>query len=347
MLVRRWHKTRKQYVWDIRIYNEFGKKQLFSTGHTSKTEAKRFENKLKNEMAERRMFPEKILKEISFIDFITIYKRDHVAGLKSVDDYKSILKKLEAQFGYLMMHQLQRHHIDQYKTARYSQVSVYMANREITILKGLCTKAIEWNYLKYHPVRGIKLKREDPRIRFLNNEELDSLLAAINKKALHLRSQIIITVNTGVRKEELLSIKVNDIDLENNLLTIKGKGGKKRLIPINKDARDEFMKLINTKNKYIFSNRNGKRIKDFKRAFQTAVKDAGLSDVRIHDIRRTFGTRCALNGVTPKTLQTWMGHEDVKTTLRHYVNIPEDYEREAIERINRVAMDSGKDTSEN
>jgi integrase len=54
--------------------------------------------------------------------------------------------------------------------------------------------------------------------------------------------------------------------------------------------------------------------------FKRALKRAGVRDVRFHDLRHTFGTRCAAAGVPLRTLQAWMGHADIKTTMvyTHY-----------------------------
>jgi integrase len=54
--------------------------------------------------------------------------------------------------------------------------------------------------------------------------------------------------------------------------------------------------------------------------FKRTLKRAGVRDVRFHDLRHTFGTRCAAAGVPLRTLQAWMGHADIKTTMvyTHY-----------------------------
>lgn len=54
--------------------------------------------------------------------------------------------------------------------------------------------------------------------------------------------------------------------------------------------------------------------------FKRTLKRAGVREVRFHDLRHTFGTRCAAAGVPLRTLQAWMGHADIKTTMvyTHY-----------------------------
>jgi integrase len=60
------------------------------------------------------------------------------------------------------------------------------------------------------------------------------------------------------------------------------------------------------------------------RRFNNTLKLAGVREVRFHDLRHTFGTRMAAAGVPIRTLQEWMGHADIKTTLvyAHYVPSP-------------------------
>jgi len=54
--------------------------------------------------------------------------------------------------------------------------------------------------------------------------------------------------------------------------------------------------------------------------FKRTLKRAGVREIRFHDLRHTFGTRCAAAGVPLRTLQAWMGHADIKTTMvyTHY-----------------------------
>jgi hypothetical protein len=63
------------------------------------------------------------------------------------------------------------------------------------------------------------------------------------------------------------------------------------------------------------------------------IKRAGLEDVKFHDLRRTFGTICVFKNVPPKPLQKWLGHKSIETTMKYYVVSPEDFEQEAIKRL--------------
>ena len=223
-----------------------------------------------------------------------------------------------------------------------------MADREVTILKGMFTKAIDWKFALLNPAKGLKLEKELPRLRFLRPEESARLIAAcgIEPKAPYLRAMVIVDLHSGLRKEELLSLKWEHIYIDRNVLKVEeGKGGDSRYVPIGDTVKIQLSKLSEKKKgDYVFHDQYGRRIKDIKRSFGSALKRAGLNDVRFHDLRRTFGTMCAWKNVPPKTLQKWLGHKSIETTMKYYVVSPDDYEQEEIKKLD-VRMDTYRDTS--
>ena len=66
------------------------------------------------------------------------------------------------------------------------------------------------------------------------------------------------------------------------------------------------------------------------RAFQRTLKAAGVRQVRFHDLRHTFGTRMAAQGVPMRTLQEWMGHRDLSTTAIYADYSPSAHEVEMV-----------------
>ena len=344
MLIKKWNKTRKVFVWYVRLINEHGKKEFYSPGHTSKKVAGQYEAKLKNEIAERKMFPGRFFPRIKFSDLAEEYLKKHAARTRSYPDYWSIANKLKKTFGDLYIRKIGRHEIESYQAERSTQVGACMVNREIIIMKGMYTKAIDWGYTDKNPVKGIKLAKEKERTRFVNGYERTKLLQAAGAKGRpwYLKSGIIIDLFTGLRKSELLRVTWPDINLERNELhVVEGKGGEGRVVPINTAAREEILKLAKkAKGKYLFHDGHGRPIADIRKAFDQAVKKAGLENVHFHDLRRTFGTECVLKGVPAKTLQKWMGHKSIKTTMKYYVSIPDAYEQEAIKRLDGMVSGS-------
>ena len=163
------------------------------------------------------------------------------------------------------------------------------------------------------------------------------------RKAPYLRSMVVIDLYTGLRKEELLSLEWKAVDLEKKILLIEdGKGGDQRRIPLNETAKAEFIVLLDKKKgDFVFHDRYGRQFKDIKKSFHSAVERAGLQDVRFHDLRRTFATMCVFEGISPKSLMKWMGHKSIETTMKYYVVSPEEYEVEAIKRLDGNYLATG------
>ncbi len=348
MTVGRWSKSRNCILYYPRLIDETGNKRLFTPGHSSKKVARQYEEKLKREIDEKKMFPERFLPKIKFVEFVPDYLEKHASKKRSYRDCVSISKKLVEFFGDFFLHEIRRYQIETYYSMRAEKVGVCMVNREVAILKGILTKACDWGFLTNNPVKGFKLEKEKPRLRFLRESEQYRLIESCGKepKAPYLRPAVIVDLHTGLKKEELFSLKWEHVNLDRNVLRVEeGKGGYTRYVPISKTVKTQLVKLQEKKKgDYVFHDQYGRRIKDIKRSFGSAVERAGLSDVRFHDLRRTFGTMCAWKNVPAKTLQKWMGHNSIETTMKDYVVSPDDYVQEAIKRLDE-GMDTYTDTS--
>lgn len=324
MIIKRWHKKRGCFVYDVRLYDENGKRKLYKTDLTSISKAREYEQKKRSEIAERKLFPESYFIKRKFDDFVPEYLKKHASrkGPGTYSDYTSICRKLVRYFGEYYLHEITRYHIESYQSERSQQVGVCMVNREITILKGILTKAIDWGFLLKNPVKGIKLEKEKPRHRYLNREEMTKLIEACgrNGQIRYLKHIVIIDLNTGLRKDEILSLKKESVDLIRNVITVReGKGGYTRFVPINETAKRELTGLVSRgDSEYIFHDSRGFAFKDIKKSFNSAVVRAELRDVHFHDLRRTFATNCVFKNVPPKTLQKWMGHKKIETTMKYY-----------------------------
>ena len=349
MLIKRYHKTRKCYVWDVRLRDENGRKRLYASGHTSQKMAELYQQKKRNEIAERKMFPERFPKEKKFSEFVPEYLKKHAAKLRSYEFYQVICTILERHFGDKYLHDITRYDVESYQAQRSTEVGVCMVNRELTILKGICTKAIDWDFLTKNPVKGVKLGKEKPRERFLAPEEIGKLIPACGKErqAPHLKSVVIIALFTGLRKKELLTVKREHIYMDQDIIKVEdGKGGYRRFVRLYPTAKREVAKLLlKGKSEYLIHDKHGEPINDIKKSFNSAVKRAGLEDVHFHDLRRTFATLGAIEAdVGEKLMQKWLGHASIETTMKHYVMFAEEHEKEAMKRLGEL-LDSYMDTS--
>ena len=176
------------------------------------------------------------------------------------------------------------------------------------------------------PISLVKktLKKSKPKTRYLSEEEYDKLLLHASD---HLKTIIIFTVETGMRKEEYLSLRWKDVNLVNNRIHVRDtKNGKDRNIPISKLAKEQLHKQLHNninKSEYVFYKNDGSRIGDIKKTFNRSCQRAGIKDLTIHDLRKTFGS-WRLQGIRGKKLSLnevskLLGHSSLDMTRSTYV----------------------------
>jgi integrase len=184
-------------------------------------------------------------------------------------------------------------------------------NRELEVLSRIFSLAMEQDVVLTNPCRKVKkLQIDNLRTRYLSIEEEESLLAVLTGRLAHLGPIIIIAIDTGLRRRELLSLEKEQVDLNLDVINVKRtKSGKGRTVPMTPRVREE-LKLLCEENdgRYVFANaETGKAITDVKHSFASAVKAAGLEDFTFHDLRDTFGTRLAASGADVVKIRELMG----------------------------------------
>jgi integrase len=211
-------------------------------------------------------------------------------------------------------------------------------NRELACFKHLFNVAKQrTQFFGDNPVSKVKFLEENNQIeRVLTPEEEERLIA---NSAPHLKPIIQTAIYTGMRKNEMLSLKWNKVDLENNILTIEAtntKSKKLKRIPISSKLRKVLLeqKLKTGFNEYVFLNPEGEpyqRHDSLKRCFEGACRRAGIKGLRFHDLRHTAATRMVEKGANIVAIKRILGHADINTTMR-YAH-PDDSLGDAVEKL--------------
>lgn len=215
--------------------------------------------------------------------------------------------------------------IDDYKTLRLKEgAAPATVDRELASLRHLFNLADRWGrFFGKNPVsRAGLLHPNNQKERTLKPEEEGRLLSFANP---NLRAIIICALNTGMRKSEILTLTWESIDLESNLITINQtntKSKKTRRVPINSTMRKLLLeqKLKSAGSDYVFLSSKGtpyKKEDSLKQGFSTALKHAGISGLRFHDLRHTAATRMIEGGASIVAVSKILGHADLKTTMRY------------------------------
>ena len=245
-------------------------------------------------------------------------------------------------FGKRKINEISSEDAERFKTNRAKEVKPATVNREMTLLKHMFAKAVEWKLLPTNPLRGIRSLNVPTHIeRILELEEEARLLAACDRvRSRFLRPAVILALNTGMRRGELLSLKWEQIDFVHcriRILNAKTKSGE-RSIPMNTTTYALLSELRqNKKSNLVFpSNRKvGERLLDLKKGFKKAVQLAGLEKIRFHDLRHAFATRLVQAGVDIITVQRLLGHARISMTAR-YSHSPDSARIAAVRRLDEL-----------
>lgn len=261
-------------------------------------------------------------KNIKFKDFAEEYIRNYAKANKrswQTDEY--MLKRLKTFFGDKALKEINSLMVEQFRTSLLEEeLTRSTANRYVALLKKMFNLAIDWGYLKENHVKKVKLfsEKDNQKERILTEEEEQGLLKASSK---YFKPIVITAIHTGMRKGEILSLKWSQVDLSSGIIKVENtKSGKPRFIPINQFLLKELLKLKdqNGASPYVFLNpRTHKPMKDIKKSFSGATKEAKIKDLRFHDLRHTFATRLIQKGADLITVKELLGHHSVRVTERY------------------------------
>ena len=256
---------------------------------------------------------------------------------RAIKSKKSFVKIMLAHFGDLPLRSFNTRLIEEYQTGILADgKKPATANRHLAMLKHMFTKAVDWEMVEdevLKKVRALKLLKENnKRLRYLSTEECQTLIQACSD---HLKPIVITALNSGMRKEEILSLEwERNIDLKHGFIHLDNtKNGERREIPINQTLRGAlqsvgFVRRLDSP--YVFIDKFGHRYKDVKRSFHSACRRAKIFNMRFHDLRHTFASHLTMQGVNLATVKELLGHKSINMTLR-YAHLAPEHNRKAVQ----------------
>ena len=222
------------------------------------------------------------------------------------------------------------------KTKSPATVSRYMASLSVVY----STAINEWGWLEVNPVKKVA-KPSEPRgrARFLSDDERERLLKACQECPNPiLFTIVVVALSTGARKNEILTLKWQNIDFERNVIRLENtKNGERRALPLVAKAYD-LLELIRpdqcNENEYVFPRPDGKKPVDIKRSWLWAIKKAEIEDFTFHDLRHTAASYLAMNGATLAEIAEILGHKTLQMVKR-YAHMSEQHTISVVERMNK------------
>lgn len=319
----------------------------------SKTVAKEREAKFKQEVREgkhiqkaRRISFEKFSEK--YLDYARVEKRPKSATRNEVS-----IGQLMPYFKGQLIGSIHPFQVDQYKKVRRDAgASPATVNRDVATLRNMMNKAVDWKYLQVNPLQRVKMLSEDnEKMWVLTDAEEARLLEQCEKspqrggpEKRYLRDLVAFGLYSGMRLQEIFSLRKVNIHLEENYLRVEdSKTHKGRNVPINETLREILLRRMDGPGEYVLTNARGNKLTVLTNAFWYAVKEAGLERsvdgkkvrFRFHDLRHSFGSRLGAAGCDLKTIMEIMGHSTVKVALRYQHPSP-DHKLEAVRFLDRI-----------
>ena len=268
-----------------------------------------------------------------YLDYL---KNDKKRSLKTVDSYKRDIEKFllfveKEGIAYLDVDQIV---IRNFLTNELTnQISKKSCKRRMSAIKGYYQFLEQQKKIKDNPfllVKTIKVEKKYPHV--LYREQIDNLFEENKKRKdeMALRDEAIIEMLyfSGLRVSELISLDVPDVDLENRISKVIGKGNKERIVPFSKSCqvtlkiyleklREKLVVKNSIHSKALFLNSDGERLTS--RGLQYILKQiedkTGLHlGLHPHIFRHSFATHLLENGMDLRMIQELLGHDSINAT---------------------------------
>lgn len=231
----------------------------------------------------------------------------------------------------------------------------YAANRLLAMLHTMFNVAAEIGYATTNPAHGVKKYREQSRARFVGGDELPRLIASIQQEAGDFPDFFLLAMWTGARRSNLQAMAWSEVNMTAKTWTIPGikaKAHEPIIVPLAEPAMEILTARLMARrddNPWVFPSRGKSgHLEEPKLAWKRILERAGISDLRIHDLRRTMGSWQAATGASLSLIGKSLGHRNVATTAI-YARLNIDPVRESVNKATeamQAAVEAAKQKSE-
>lgn len=279
-------------------------------------------------------------------DFCAAYVERHAKPKKKSwkDDQGMIDNRILPAWGSLQMKAIVREDVAALHRKIGAEKKPYAANRVLALISKMFELAEVWGYVPEghpNPARKIEKFKERKRDRWVTPDELPALAQAIDDEPNTVaRDALWLYLLTGLRKNELLSLKWSNINIDRRELHLDdSKSGRAHYLPLSTAALTQLDAITPVKdNPYVFPGRDdGHHLVNIDKAWRRVRKAAGIEDVRLHDLRRTVGSWLAQSGNSLHLIGRVLNHSNVSTT-QVYARFGQDSIRQALDQHGEQIM---------
>lgn len=263
-------------------------------------------------------------------------------------NYQNHTQRTRSVLGRIQIQKLTRYHIQRFVNSLIDDgLAPSTVHLIFAILDMAMDAAVKWKYLSANPCAEVILpKLETPEQQILTPEQAQHLLVFVKDQPLE--PLIVLALGAGMRKGEICALKWSDIDMDKGLIHVERKvyplrqadghyhltegrpksKASRRIIPLAPFVKEALLRCrkrqlehrLQSITNLVFPGRNG-RFFDFttlRAHFKKLLVEAGLPEVRIHDLRHTCDTLLRMMGVDAVTRQKILGHAKPQITEEIY-----------------------------
>ena len=221
--------------------------------------------------------------------------------------------------------------VNRYVSALYGKNSPASVERKVSAIRSFFSYLVRKNLLTQNPAKLVRTPKKEKRLPvFLSVDEVFSLVDVKEpeKKILSVRDRAILELlySSGLRISELAEAKTGDLDLEEALIRVRGKGNKERIVPVGSKALSALREYLGIREEFkpasghLFLNSRGKNITT--RSLARIIKKYGLvrgisKNVSPHVLRHSFATHLLAGGADLRAIQEMLGHSSLSTTQKY------------------------------
>ena len=204
----------------------------------------------------------------------------------------------------------------------YSRTSPGAANHALGVLRQIFNHATGLEYIGANPARGVRPNPRPKRTRFLSREEIGRLHQCLDRHAAGRRGWqadiIRLLLLTGCRKNEIVRLRRREVDVDHLRLEDSKTGP--RTVFLNRRAQEIIEgQLAMASGEFVFPSPidPARPISDDLPLWYEVRLEAGLEDVRLHDLRHTYASQAVMQGIPLPVVARLLGHSQVTMTLRY------------------------------
>ena len=246
-------------------------------------------------------------------DVVELFITEHVSKTRSAREISRLLRrKVNPRWGTRSVHEIGKRQIIELVTEVAARGTPSAANKLLKVVKAFLGWCVGRAILDVSPANGLAAPaRERARDRLLEDDELARILRAARQMDGPYDGIVALLALTGQRREEVAQLTWDEVDLASHTWTLpasRTKNGKPHIVHLSKEAIVVLMRVPKL-GKFVFSLSGTKPFQSFSAAKHKLDKLSGVSDWRLHDLRRTCVSGMARLGVPPHVADKVLNHQ--------------------------------------